>query len=259
MAQYVYGIMRTDDAGGAVQAARAVRSARQVGAVEHRGVSALVSGIPDGELKLQRDAILAHSDVLQAAFEHGPVLPFRFGTVVAGAETVVAELLAPNAEGLAARLDGLDGKVEMQVKAVYREEPLLRSILVHDPALRRSVQRTQGMPAAATHFERMRIGEAIAAAVQSRQAADQRMLLEALAPLALAHSVSTPHHERAVLNAGFLVAREDLAAFDQAVEATCEERGDEIEFRLIGPLPPYSFADRDLGSLQPSRAGARWA
>ena len=68
-------------------------------------------------------------DVLQAAFDHGPVLPFRFGTAVADADTVVRDVLAPSREQLDARLEALDGKVEMQVKATYAEAPLLRSIL----------------------------------------------------------------------------------------------------------------------------------
>jgi len=218
-----------------------------------------VSTIPDGELRLQRDAILAHADVLGAAFEHGAVLPFRFGTVLADDEAVIRDLLAPGASTLAARLDALEGKAEMQVKATYREEPLLRSILARDPALTRSVQRNQGLPPAATHFERMRIGEAVAGAVQARRVADQRTLVDALAPLALAHAVSPPHHERAVLNAGFLVERERLARFDQATEALSVEWGEEIEFKLIGPLPPYSFADHDGEPSRASAAGAGWA
>lgn len=241
MALYVYGIMRSGDAERAVSAAEPAR----VQAVEHQHVSALVSGLPDGELRLRRDNILGHSDVLQAAFEHGPILPFRFGTVVADGEAVVRELLAPAAERLGQRLEALDGKVEMQVKATYAEEPLLRSVLAQDPELTQSVRRTQGLPAAASHFERIRIGEAVAGAVQARRAADEEALLRALSPLAVTHASSPPHHERSVLNAAFLVDRASLARFDQEVEALSNQRAPEIDFTLVGPLPPYSFADRE--------------
>lgn len=258
MALYVYGIMRAADAERAVAAINNL-DAPSVELVEHEGVSGLVTPVAEGELRLRRDKVLAHSDVLQAAFEHGPVLPFRFGTAVADADTVVRDVLAPSLDRIAARLDALDGRAEMQVKAAYSEEPLLRSILAQDPALSRDVQRIQSLPAAATHFERIRIGEAIAAAVQARQAADQQALLRALGPFAVAHVVSQPHHERAVLNAGFLVERGELDRFDQAVESLSRERGDEIEFKLIGPLPAYSFADRDWEVHSTTRAGASWA
>lgn len=255
MALYVYGIMRHGDA---AQAARALKDMVAIETVDHERISGLVSPTPGTDLQLRRDKILAHADVLQAAFEHGPVLPFRFGTAVADAETVMRELLAPTADRLAARLDALDGKVEMQLKAVYAEEPFLRSVLAQDADLARRVQRTQNMPAAASHFERIRIGEAIAAAVQDRAAADGRALLELLAPIAVGHVISPPHHERALANVAFLLDRAQVARFDKAVEAMSEQRGAEIEVKLIGPMPPYSFADRDF-SPDAEKAGAAWA
>src|SRR5581483_412032 len=165
MALYVYGIMRAADA------AKAARKG-EVEAVRQDGIAALVKDVPDDELRLRREVVLGHADVLQAAFKHGPVLPLRFGTAVADAGAVAKDMLAPRIDVLAQRLDALGGKAEMQVKAVYAEEPLLRSILDADPALRRTVDRVRRLPPAATHFDQIRIGEAIAAAVQMRRTAD---------------------------------------------------------------------------------------
>lgn len=242
MPLYVYAIMRTPDA---LRAAAGSTETQQLAAVEHEGLGALVSPTPDGELRLRRDNILGHADVLQRAFEHGPLLPFRFGTVVSDEETVVRDVLAHDATGLAARLDALENAVEMQLKATYGEAELLRSILAQDEQLTRAVERMRELPAAATHFERIRIGEAIAAAVQTRRGVDENRFIEALKPFARAVSVAQPHHERSVLNASFLVERTSLPQFDSAVEGLSEQRSADVEFKLIGPLPPYSFADRD--------------
>lgn len=258
MAFYVYGIMRAGDATDAVARAQATEGPA-VDAVEHEGLAALVGHVPDGELRLRRDNILAHADVLQAAFELGPVLPFRFGTALPDADTVVRDVLAPTLDRMTARLEVLDGKAEMQVKAIYTEEPLLRSILGQDRGLARMVQRTQSLPAAATHFERIRIGEAIAAAVQARRAADEASLVGDLMPFAIARASSAPHHERAVLNTAFLVERDQLSAFDQAVEALSRQHAPGIEFKLIGPMPAYSFADRDWDAQAVGQVSARWA
>lgn len=258
MALYVYGIMRARDAAGAIAALRK-DSALRPSALDHGEVSALIAPLPDHELKLRRENILAHADVLQAAFRHGPVLPMRLGTAISDEATVVQELLAPQPGHLASRLDALEGKAEMQVKARYAEGPLLRSVLDRDPALRRAVERTRQLPAAATHFEQIRIGEAIAAAVQARQATDGDALLRVLRPLALGVSIAPPHHERAVMNAGFLVDSDRLDAFDSAVERLSVEHSGEIEFKLIGPLPPYSFAGGESEQPNQPRSTARWA
>ena len=134
-----------------------------------------------------------------------------------------------------------------------------QELLAQDPRLAGMVKRTRELPAAATHFERIRIGEAIAGAVQVRRARDEETLVTALRPLALAFTVSQPHHERAVLNAAFLIERSAMAQFDGAVQAASDRYGSDIEFKLVGPMPPYSFVDRawestDTGELQPAWA-----
>lgn len=251
MPVYLYGIMRARDAHAA--------KGPEVDVIEHGELGALVDPLAGDERRLRRDTILAHANVLQSAFEHGPVLPLRLGTAMPDADTVVSEVLAPRADVLLHRLAALDGRAEMQVKAVYVEELLLRSILDVDPGLKRAVERNRRLPAAATHFDQIRIGEAIAAAVQARQARDSAALLEVLRPLAIAVSVAAPHHERAALNAAFLVASEDLPRFDAAVEELSKQRAPEIEFKLIGPLPAYSFVDQDWREPVGARTPGVWA
>ena len=58
----------------------------------------------------------------------------------------------------------------MQVKATYLEEPLLRSILAGSTSLTQAAARIRALPPAATHFERINLGEAINKAVDARQA-----------------------------------------------------------------------------------------
>lgn len=244
MALYVHCIMRAADARQAVEAAQA-GDGPPLDIVEHGPVGAVISCADEGQPRLRREDIIGHSDVLQAVFQHGPVLPLRLGTALTDQTAVADGLLAPQAEALAARLNALEGKAEMQVKAIYAEEPLLRSILAGDPALRHAVERSRGMPAAATHFEQIRIGEAISAAVQDRQIADGETMLAKLRPLVVAVRLSPPHHERAVMNAAFLVEADKVRRFDGAVEQLSRERSADVEFTLIGPLPPYSFADGD--------------
>lgn len=251
MALYVYGIMRAGDASQAADGG-------DLDVVEHGGLGALVRPTAGDEHRLRSSTVLAHANVLQAAFEHGPVLPMRLGITMPDAETVVTELLGVQAAALTSRLDALEDRAEMQVKAIYPEEPLLRSILDGDPALKRAVQRNRQLPAAATHFEQIRVGEAIAKAVEARQAADSEALLKALRPLAIAVSVAAPHHERAVLNAAFLLDADAVSRFDAALERLSEERSGQIEFKLIGPLPAYSFADRDWQEPARGRSPAGW-
>jgi hypothetical protein len=254
MALYVYGLMRAEDGTRAAQALPELA----LDTVEHDGVCALVSQVGEGESRLRRESALAHTDTLQAVFDHGPVLPVRFGTVLADGDALQQTLLAPRATVLRGRLEALDGLAEMQVKARYLEEPLLRSIVEGDPRLTHAAARIHSLPAEATHFERINLGEAIHEEVDARRQIDSHRLVEELRPVAVAVSVREPRHERAVLNAAFLVARERLGAFDAEVERLSEERARMMRFRLIGPMPAHSFAEGTWTDAGPAES-AQWA
>jgi len=117
----------------------------------------------------------------------------------------------------------------------------------------RAVERMRSLPPAATHFERVRIGEAIAGAVAARRAADANAMIGELRPLAVAVRVSEPHHPRTALGASFLVERSRLDSFDAAVERLSERHAGEAQFKLIGPMPAHSFADHEWEAA-PTRA-----
>jgi hypothetical protein len=254
MPLYLYALMRADDLGSS-DALAAGGHAPPVELVVHEGVAALVSPVQGEPVRLRREAVTAHTEVLQRAFEHGPVLPLRFGTVVPDAEALKAELLAPRGEEMKSHLNQLAGKAEFRLKVNYREEPVLRSILAQDPALKRSAEQVRGLPEAASHFQRVGLGERIALAMESRRDGDAQQLLSELAPLAVAVEVGALQQPAMVLNASFLVTREARDRFDAAVDQLASERAELMEFKLIGPLPAHSFVDKQLTAPAAGAAG----
>jgi hypothetical protein len=245
MPLYVYGLMRADDvrAGGDF-----AQDKPPIEVVVHEDLAALTSAVEGEPVRLRREAVTSHSDVLQRALERGPVLPMRFGTVVPDADTLKRDLLAARREQMRARLDELAGKAEFRLKVTYKEEPMLRSILAQDPALKRSAEAIRGLPAEASHFQRVGLGERITLAVQARRDSDAQQLLSELASLAVAVEVGALQQPEMALNASFLVSDEMRDRFDQTVERLASERAQLTEFKLIGPLPAHSFADGQLGS-----------
>jgi hypothetical protein len=114
-------------------------------------------------------------------------------------------------------------------------------VLDEHPEIARARDAIQGRPAAATHFERIRLGELVAHAVEAKRSADGDEILRALGPLAVAVAPDPPLHERSVVNAAFLVERTRLEDFDAAVERVSRARAQRMQFKLIGPLPAHSF------------------
>src|SRR5690348_15414264 len=118
MALVVYGVMRAGDCPAGLRVETRGKM-HDVAAVECDGVCALVGVVPGGPMRVRRDAVLAHNEVLHAAMDRGPVLPLRFGMVVADENAVRDDVLLPSAGVLRARLDALEGMAEFQLKAVF--------------------------------------------------------------------------------------------------------------------------------------------
>jgi hypothetical protein len=93
------------------------------------------------------------------------------------------------------------------------------------------------------HFERIRLGELIASAVDERRNRDADEILGRLSSHAVEVEVGEPVHERMALNASFLIDRGSQKAFDSELDRIAEEQGGRLRFKYTGPLAPHSFVE----------------
>ena len=243
-ATYVYGVVAADDR-TEIQAAGVGGEKAEIRRVVLDGVAALVSDVPQGALVAARD-LRAHWSVLEEAAARTTVLPVRLGTVMASDAAVADEFLAPNAERLAALLAELEGKVQLNIKGFYDEEKLLREVVQQTPQVARMRERVRALPAAATSYDRIRLGELVSAEIDRRRARDAEMVMGGLELLAEASRAEPPTTRNGAVNAAFLVRRDRVDDFSEAVERLAAKLGDRIRIRYVGPLPPYSFADGNV-------------
>jgi gamma-glutamylcyclotransferase (GGCT)/AIG2-like uncharacterized protein YtfP len=237
--RYVYGVVRGDSTLPAVEGI----AGAPLELVDAGGVAALTSVAPGEYLEAGREDLLTHSRVLEASLEQGTVLPMRFGVVVPDDETLRGQLLESHREELLAQLDEMDGKFEFALKGLYEEDAILRELINQDREIGYLKNAISGKSEAATYYERIRLGELIAAAYAARQEQDAAAVVEELRPQAVAVRVGEPIHERMAVNASFLVERSALSKFDRAVEAIGRREAGRIRFRVTGPLPPHSFVE----------------
>jgi hypothetical protein len=248
---YLYAYVRRGDLPAELGDGGVGSAPGRVECLAEGGVAALVTPLGAERVAPRRANLLAHADVLNRAFERATVLPLRFGFILPD-EAAVRHEIASRAAELTRLLDALQDRVEMQVSALYREDRLLGEVLAENPAIAAAQRRIRGLPVAATHFERIRLGERVAGAVDAKRAADGAAVVRELERVSVAVAADEPRHEHTVVNASFLVARDRLEEFDAAVERVSRERAERMHFRLLGPRPPHSF----VGTSRPL-AGAR--
>ena len=239
MATYVYGIVEPS--------AKAPASNGIAGAplaiVAGDGAAALVSDLPGDQVRMGRDEVMMHAEVLDDALARGTVLPMRFGVVMDGTEDVRQQLLERHRDDLRSQLEELAGKVELNVRAVYEEDVVLREIVRDDGEIANLREVVRSRPEDATYYERIRLGELVAQAMERKREEDAQRILGAMEPATLAVDVGAPAHERVVLSASFLVERARIDAFDEMLEAVARDQAGRIRFKLTGPRAPHSFVE----------------
>lgn len=197
-------------------------------------VAAVVSDAP-ADLRGKRRDLLAHEAVLDTLAAQGSVLPMRFG-VVSPDEEALLNTLRGNALRYVELLRQVDGRVELNVKAMTMEQEFI-GMAAKDPsvtAARRAAQRD------ASRERQIQLGQAVAAAVKHYAELSGERLMTQLQPHAIRTSTLAAG-ENYALNAAFLVERDQVERFVEAVEDLQKQAAPALELVLTGPLPPYSF------------------
>jgi hypothetical protein len=242
---YVYGVVPASERPPAGLAGVG-REGNPVRHVASPKVAAIVSDVSRAPLGRGQD-IRAHWRVLDDAVERSAVLPLRFGTVMESDTAVRDDFLTPNEDRLTAQLAGLEGKVQLSVRGSYREEALLRDVVKTAPAVRKLRERTQSVPQAAAYYDMIRLGEIVSAEIERCREHDTGLVVERLGGLAVATYADVHTAKESGLNVAFLVERGRVDAFAAALPGLQAELGERIRVRCVGPLPPYSFTEQDVG------------
>ena len=235
-ALYCYGVVAV---GTEVRRLKSGLGGKPVEPLRHGDVAALTSVVPRGRVRARRSDLLTHFDVLGDAFEHGTVLPLRFGIVFEDEASLVEAFLSPRHDELAGLLRELRNRVELRVTADYRAEAILAEMVQENARIARLRDATR--ETAGKHPALLELGELVAKELQARTRRDAHALLERLRPLSLDYELDEQPIEYRVLRGSFLVERPRLGAFEAALSRVAEARRGTIDIKLVGPLPPHSF------------------
>lgn len=208
----------------------------EVELLPHGDVVAIVSAARGDVYVPERDDVLAHERVLEAAMRGHVVLPVSFGTVADSREDLLA-LIEGSYDDLCRELNRLRGFVEVGLKAFWQRDALLREVEERAgslEALRSSVGRERYRAA-------IRVGQLVEAAVQRWQACYCPLIMKRLEPVCEESRINDPIGVRILLNAAFLVASDRQHELEREVEALDRDFGDRMYFRYVAPLPPYCF------------------
>jgi hypothetical protein len=221
---YLYGITRPRDV------PKRLRD-QGISLVAEEGRAAVVSGLDDGPVEATRRNLLAHADVVEQLHTDAVVLPARFGYVLESREDALELLALPEIVQL---LERHETTCELTLKGTY-EESVLAEVGAGLQPLRDAYRAAPSVDAG------IALGEAVGQALGDRRAGDTSLVLDALGPLVLDVVAGEPAGELGAFDLALLVERDGVKPVEAQLDKLSARLSPPLHFKLVGPLPPYSF------------------
>lgn len=213
----------------------------QVRLVHSDGLAALVSEVDVSKPLGSPQDLVAHEQIVDASAGEVPVLPARFGAVLANEEAVAEGLLAANHDEFDDSLKQLEGRAQYVVKGRYIEQVILKEILSENRQAARLVDKLRGADPDATRDTRIKLGEIINDVVTAKRHKDTHVLGDAMEGHCVASVVREPTHELDAVHVAFLVDTDRESEMEQVIEGLAGDWEGRIELRLLGPMAAYDF------------------
>lgn len=212
--------------------------------VNYKDIASVVSTSPIKKYRVSRENSTAHELVVEAAMEDYTVLPVRFSTI-AKDETLIQAVLEKRYSEFKDTLSQMKGKVELGVKVTWKEEVIFEEILNENQEIRtlRDEIMKSSLPPEKTHWQRMRIGEMVEAAMDAKREEEADRILKRLKPYCVDLRENRLLLDRMILNAAFLVDKSQEAEFDKQVKTLDAEQEHRLIIKYVGPVVPYNFVD----------------
>src|SRR5215831_2003961 len=211
--------------------------------VNYRRLAAVVSNSPNIEYENSRRNMMAHTLVLEDVMEQFDLLPVRFGTIAPAAGSVEARLLAPRYQEFTELLEQMRGRIEVGLKAFWYEGAAVAEVVRENETIRRMRDALNGRSPTETYYERIRLGEEVEHALAQKRTRDEETILARIRPLVHKTRTNKIVSDRMVVNAAFLVDRQNGLQLDDAVRRLNDEFNDRLMFKYFGPVPPYNFVN----------------
>ncbi len=240
---YLYGVIETSKQ--KMWEAPGVQR-QEVRAHVFRDIAAVVSPWAADVVRATPENCLAHERVLGNVVKTETVLPFEFGTIAPDFEAM-NKLLQRNYLPFRRTLAKLSGAVEVNITALWHDmKVIFEEVVKAYPMIATYKREIISKPYEETYSDRLRIGQIVAEALDTKRRLEAEKLFKVLknnAGQACQDCMGKLVGDNVIFNAAFLVKRGAYSGFERSLMELGSRYDGRVDFKYTDPLPPYHFID----------------
>jgi len=207
--------------------------------------AAVVSNVPEENIRPQRCHLAGHQRVIMSLADAGSVLPMSFGIIAHDAKSV-QEALSLNQANLVEELLRVGNKVEMGLRVSWDVPSIFEYFVATHPELRACRGKLFRGGREPSQKDKLELGRLFARLHGEDRLACRDNIVDVLRSRCFEIEEADPRDEYQVINLACLVGRDGQAEFERAVFEAAEGFGANYSFDYNGPWPPYSFVNVSL-------------
>ncbi|MEK7074684.1 MAG: GvpL/GvpF family gas vesicle protein [Patescibacteria group bacterium] len=205
-------------------------------------LAAIVSDSPVMDYPITRENTITHQRAIEEVMRANvSVLPVSFGTVAENQAVVEKKLLESKQSELLDALERVEGKVELNLKAIWLDMPsTFQKVVAENPNLALLKKEFAGSRLGmATTIE---IGKLVEDGLQTRRNKIREEILSLFEDIVVDHKDTPRLGEQMIFNIAVLIPQAKQKVFDKTVRDLDEEyKNENAYFKYIGPMPPFNF------------------
>lgn len=251
---YIYGIIKTSvpQVFGTIGIGN---PASKVYTLGFNDIAAVISACPLtvydtlGKEQTIKDLII-HQRVIENVMQRFTIIPVKFGTLVETEQAAIA-FLSKGYTLLSDELGKMAGKIELDVIASWDSQKIIAMLYQHNAPMQNMQRALVTKGKQATIEDKIALGKLVEQELRDQQSHYHQLIWQTLVENALDTCLHAQANDEMIFNAAFLLDKRNEEHFYQVLAALDQKLENALQFRLVGPLPVYSFSTILLEEIDP--------
>ncbi len=223
--------------------------------IAYQGISALVRDSEIVDYTHMRKDVLArlligHQTVIERIMTaQDTIIPMRLGTI-AQDETEVRDILSKGYNLIREIFERISNKIEINITATWGDLASIIKEAGEEKEIKEFKEKLLSNPKGITADDQMKIGFMLKKVLDEKRDNYASQIQEALKTVSPDFKAHELMDDKMVVNTAFLIDKDKREDFYKKVEELNVNFDEKLNFRCVGPLPPYSFFTIEIKNMQ---------
>ena len=250
---YIYGIMpdfKSDDMSGLLENT-------EIYAIPFQDIAAIVSetnilAIDYSDRESLGHLLVRHQKTIEELMGIGfnMIIPMKLGTIVNSTEKVL-KILSNGYNLIRDTFLKAENLIEIDLVATWADfQNTLNEIALHPDivAIKDDFRNKSDL---LTRADQMKVGILVQDKLKAKNATVELDIMEAMTVICVDIKTHEVMNDQMITNSAFLIKRSHQETFEQLIDELDEKYKGLLNFKLVGPLPCYSFYTLEIDELNP--------